>query len=253
MSRKKMAAHLNISVYGVKNFMAKNNLRISKGESRKLASISLSNKTSFTSKEDNFIKENYLILPVKTIAAQLERSGYGIRWRLNKLGLVIPKEIIEQRKQESYYKKGSTPANKGLKQTEYMSAEQIEKTKPTHFKKGHLPHNAIGVKNGDLRIRTNHKDRNGRQYKWIRISLGHWEMLHIYNWEQLNGTKPKGSILRFIDNDSMNCDPANLQLIDMRTNMALNTIHRYPDELKRLIKLNSKLFKITQNARRNQE
>jgi hypothetical protein len=60
------------------------------------------------------------------------------------------------------FKKGHVPVNKGKKQTEFMTREAIERTKNTRFKKGHLPHNSIGVRDGDIRIRHDHKNRGGK-------------------------------------------------------------------------------------------
>ena len=34
-------------------------------------------RTSFTAKEDQFIKDNYLTMPIKTMAKQIGRSGCG--------------------------------------------------------------------------------------------------------------------------------------------------------------------------------
>ena len=116
-------------------------------------------RTNFTISEDKFIKENYLLLPVKTIGKRLGRSACGIKGRLKHYNLIIPIEIIESRKIDSYKKSGCVPLNKGLKQTDYMTAEGIERSKGTRFKKGNVPHNTLGVKNGDIKIRTNHLQR----------------------------------------------------------------------------------------------
>ena len=198
-------------------------------------------RTSFTTAEDNFIKNNYLTIPIKTIAKKIGRSGYGVSYRLKYLNLIIPIEIRKQRKKDSQMKPGHTPFNKGLKQTEFMTPEQIEKTKATRFKKGQLPHNTIGVKNGDVRIRTNYKDLNGKSYKWIRIARGNWVPLHRFIWEGVYGPLSERAVLRFIDGNQMNCSIDNLKLIDRKLNMELNTIHRYPDELKKSMRLLSKL------------
>ncbi len=196
--------------------------------------------TTFTKEEDAFILKNYLKMPVKTIANKLGRSGRGIYGALDRMNLIIPQELADKRKKIGMYRKGSVPANKGKKQTEYMSCEAIEKTKATRFKKGQIPHNSIGINNGDIHIR---KYSKGRNYKWIRIKLGKWMMLHVHNWEQKFGPIPKGYILRFIDNNSMNCNPDNMELITRKEHMGKNTIHRYPTEIKENIRLISKIKK----------
>lgn len=73
-----------------------------------------------------YIKNNYLAIPVKTIARNIGRSCFFVKGRMDKMGLVVPKNIIEKRKRESRFSKGSIPFNKGLKQTEFLTLESIE-------------------------------------------------------------------------------------------------------------------------------
>lgn len=56
-----------------------------------------------------------------------------------KLRLFKSKEFRFQCASKSFFPKGHQPMNKGRKQTEYMSEEQLAKTKATRFKKGHVP------------------------------------------------------------------------------------------------------------------
>lgn len=63
-------------------------------------------KSSFTVKEDEFIKENYLNLPVKTIANMIGRSGCGVIGALKRLNLVIPQSLADERKKAGMYRKG---------------------------------------------------------------------------------------------------------------------------------------------------
>ena len=55
------------------------------------------------------------------------------------LRLFKSKEFKFQCASKSFFPKGHQPMNKGRKQTEYMSEEQLAKTKATRFKKGHVP------------------------------------------------------------------------------------------------------------------
>ncbi|MBS3993146.1 MAG: HNH endonuclease [Bacteroidetes bacterium] len=196
--------------------------------------------TNFTKEEDAFIKENYLKIPVKTMANIIGRSGSGITGALERMNLTIPQQLADERKKMGMFRKGQIPANKGKKQTEYMTAKGIENSKATRFKKGNLPHNSVGISNGDIRIRA---DKRGVKHKYIRVKLGIWVQLQVYNWEQKFGPVPKGYILRFVDNDTMNCAPENLELITRKEHIAKNTIHRYPEELKKTIRLISKINK----------
>lgn len=134
------------------------------------------------------------------------------------------------------FKKGVVPFTKGKKQSEFMSAAAIKRTKGTRFKKGGIPKNTLH--NGAITVR---KHKTGAPWLYIRISKARWQELHRYNWEQVNGKLRRGDVLRFKDGNHMNCAVDNLEKIDRPTNMRLNTIQRYPSELQQIIRLNGKL------------
>lgn len=222
MSRIAMARSLNIGVTPINTFMKKNRLKVNKAQSDQFRISAMTGRTTFSEKEDEFIKENYLSIPVKTIAKRLNRSGCGVSGRLKSLGLVIPKSIIEQRKIESQYKKGRTPENKGKKQSEFMSPEAIEKTKATRFKKGNLPHNT----NYD-----GHERLCKDGYLEVRVSLGVYKLKQRLVWEEVNGAIPESHIITFKDRNPLNCDIDNLEIISRIENMYRNSRHGFPKEI----------------------
>lgn len=180
----------------------------------------------YTSEEESFIKENYLKLPVKQIAFETN-STYGRIMRfLNKNGLEIPKELVQERILNSRKKKGDIPFNKGMKQQEYMSKEAILKTTKTRFKKGNRPHNT--KYDGAIVERA---DSKGRVYKYFRIREGHWVLYHRYIWEQTNGEIPEGYIIVFKDNNTCNTQIDNLEMISLEENMLRNSKLHYPKEV----------------------
>ena len=128
------------------------------------------------------------------------------------------------------YAKGREPENKGKP----MSKELYDKCKPTMFKKGNEPHNTCF--DGYERI-----SRDG--YIEVRIRKGKYVAKHRHLWEQLNGKLPKGYILIFKDRNQQNTSLDNLELISREENMRRNTIHRFPNELKKTIRLINKLKK----------
>lgn len=134
--------------------------------------------------------------------------------------------VIEVGK-NSRFKKGMTPWNKGVK-------GRNNAPEHTLFKKGHVPKNYKPV--GWTRI-----DAEG--YTWMKIKEGRngWAMIHRIAWELENGPLPKGKFLRFIDGNKANWDLSNLMLVDREENMKLNTIHRYPEDVKDAMKALSKL------------
>ena len=104
------------------------------------------------------------------------------------------------------------------------------------FKKGNKPHNTKPI--GTINIRA---DKTGRLYQYIKIKDSHWELLQRQVWTQANGEIPKGTVVNFIDGNFMNCELSNLQLKTRGEMAIMNSIHRYPAEVRDLIKLTNKL------------
>lgn len=227
-SRNKMAEHLNIGVWQINTYMKKKALKVSKKQSQKFRSEALKGRTSFTKVEDQYIKDNYLLLPLRALALKMNRSTTGITKRFKELNLKIPKNIIEQRKKSCRFYKGHIPENKGKKQNEYMSPEAIERSKSTRFKKGHIPYNANLYCIGTI---LSKQDSSGRTYKIIKISKNKWELYHRVLWEKNRGKIPEDCIITFKDNNSENVILENLELISRTENMYRNSAHNYPEEI----------------------
>ena len=111
------------------------------------------------------------------------------------------------------FEKGHVSHNKGLKQTDFMSPEAIERTKATRFQKGQIPHNG-GTPVGEIRLRKPRKNRPGdRPYYWQKVAQPNvWRMRHVVVWEEHNGPVPDGCMITFADGNSLNCDIENLIL-----------------------------------------
>lgn len=201
----------------INKFMRENGLSVPDKVRRKFMSKALSGKTTATPKEDEFIKKNYLTTPVKTIATILGRHGVFVITRLRQLGLVIPPEIIEQRKKDSRIKPGNVPVNKGKR----MTPEIYEKCKATMFKAGRSNHNELY--DGAITLRHSHIHRKEPPYYHIRLSKGNWVGLHTFNWEKKYGKVPSGHCLWFKDGNSLNPDVDNLELITRAENMRRNS------------------------------
>lgn len=191
-------------------------------------------RVNFTEEMDQKIKDNYLDVPMKPLATMIGISYGCLERRLKVLGLVIPKHIREERKKLGQRKKGDVPFNKGRKQSEYMSAENIANTAKTRFKKGNKPHNTA-EKDGTISIRPDNK--SGLEYKYIRTSLGVWDLYHRVVWEKVNGKIQDGYVVAFKDSNTHNCKIENLELITMRENMLRNSLVRFPKEVRKSYKL----------------
>lgn len=194
--------------------------------------------TPFTKQQEQKIKDEFLLKPVKRLADEVG-CNYGrvIRF-LKKNNLEIPKELIQQRKLDSRKKKGDVPFNKGKKQSDYMTEEAINRTKKTRFKNGNQPHNTNPQGNGAIVTR---KDTCGRMYKYIRIKKGVWDFYHRIVWEKVNGKIPDNHLVVFKDNNTDNVSIENLELITMTENMYRNSKHNYPEEIIPSLVLNKQL------------
>lgn len=181
-----------------------------------------------TKDQEDQMKAEYLSKPVKRLADELNISFGRIMRFLKTNGLEIPPEVIEQRKLNSRKKKGDPAFNKGRKQKDYMTAEAIERTKKTRFKKGNIPHNTNKEGNGAI---VSRRDTCGRNYKYIRISKGVWDLYHRILWEQHNGKIPANHVIVFKDGDSENVVLENLELITMIENMYRNAKYKFPQEV----------------------
>ena len=168
------------------------------------------------------IRREYLTKPIKRLAAEIGTSHSTIRRLLRKWNLVIPPEIIEQRKKDSYYHKGHEPANKGKKQTSYMTPEAIARTAKTRFKKGDLPHNTRY--DGHERISID-------GYVEIRVKSSHYRLKHIVEWEKVNGKLPDSHCLLCQDGEKTNTSPDNWKLTSRAENMFRNSKHNFPEEV----------------------
>jgi len=146
---------------------------------------------------------------------------------------------------------GHVPANKGKK----MPPEIYAKCRATMFKKGGWStRNAamykpigtlrIGSKDGYLEQKITDAGRGGQR----------WRAYHRVVWELAHGPIPVGHVVAFKPG-RFSTDPAQitadaLELLTLQQNIARNTIHNYPPELRRLMQLRGTLNRqINQRAR----
>lgn len=219
----------------------------------------MNKKYHFTDEMIEEIKELYPNTLAEDLAKRYKCSVSAIYNQAQKLGLKKTKEFVADtsRKHSSRpdhggrktrFKKGQTPPNKGKKQTEYMSGEAIKRTKATRFKKGNIPHNhkPIGheriTKDGYVEVKV----RDGKKQK-------NFELKHRLVWEQHNGPIPESHNIQFKDGNKLNCKIENLYMISRADQVSTeNSYHRYPNELKKAIRLTNKLNKqINENEQTN--
>lgn len=249
MSSTKIANHIGTSKTFVINFLRRNGIVIPKEMSDQFRTTALRNRTTFSKVESDFILENYLKMPLKAIAIHLNRSSTGIKCRIRQLGLEIPIEIREHRKKENQFKPGHKTFNKGLKHKDYLTKEQIEKTKLSQFKKGQKSHNALPLWTETIRI-----DSKKMQYFYIKVpNRKSMVQKHRWLWEQKHGKIKKGYNVVFKNGNTLDCQIENLECISDEELMSRNSIHNYPEEIKATIKLITKLNKKINHAKNNNQ
>lgn len=190
-------------------------------------------KHSFTPEEDQYIIDHYADVKTELIARHLNLSIGSIYNHAHSLGL---KKSLEFLRSEASgrtnllkagmahrYQKGHIPANKGQK----MSPEVYEKCSKTMFRKGNKPHNT----------RTNGEERITKDgYIEVKIQDGVWKLKHRIIWEANKEPIPEGQNIVFKDRNPLNCEIANLEMISNQELMERNTMHRFPENLKKLIR-----------------
>jgi hypothetical protein len=146
--------------------------------------------------------------------------------------------LAKQAGEKSRFKQGHVPFNKGIKCPNLV----LTNAAATMFKKGNKPSNTREANATSIRT-----DSSGKKYHYSKIADSIWVLTHRLMWEQANGPIPPKHVVRFIDGDTLNLQLTNLECIPMSENANRNTIHRFPDDLKKVIRLKAKLNKHIKN------
>ncbi len=137
------------------------------------------------------------------------------------------------------FTKGLIPWNKGLK-----GLPSTGRMTNTQFKTGNRPENWLPI--GSLRTTP-----DGYQQKKI-TDTGYppvdWKAVHVLIWEEHHGPVPINQCVCFKDGNKSHITLENLELITRAERMRRNTIHRYPEELKSVIRAVSKLKRTIREA-----
>lgn len=194
----------------------------------------------YSAEEDQFLIDSLNKRTWIECAAILKRHKSSVYGRVARLKLKHSPEFLAEhfrQKQTAAFRSnsfqpGHKPWNKGTKGL----IASTPAMKNTQFKAGHEPANT--KYDGFISVRLD--KRSGKRYKWIRTSKNKWELYHRYMYRKHIGPIQKGMNVSFKDGDSLNCNPSNLVLISKRQNMDNNTIHRFPMEVKQLIRTQAK-------------
>lgn len=201
----------------------------------------------YTAKEYDTVRRLYANNSSAEIAEIIGRSVSSVYNMARKLGVKKSKEWIAERARirsldpnhggrMHQFRRGQPPHNKGLKQSEFMSPQAIERSRTTRFKKGNQPHNTRPV--GALRL-----DSDG--YTLVKTAEpSTWELKHRIVWREHHGDIPEGHNIQFKDGNRQNFCIENLYIISRTDQMANeNNINRYPKEVTTAIRAVAKLEK----------
>lgn len=196
--------------------------------------------------QDKILEILYPYIPAKALSEYLGLTISQVYNRTYTLGIkkdpkvkkAMNRALMLNAGKHTRFKKGIKPWNKDKKCPNLLLTNAVK----TMFKPGRKPHNTR--EDNAMSIR---KDSGGRFYYYSKIKDGLWVLSHRLVWEQANGPIPAKHIVRFIDGNTMNLDLNNLECIPMSENANRNTIHRFPDDLKKVIRLKAKLNKQIKN------
>ncbi len=192
---------------------------------------------TWTSEEDAALRARY---PNETAAALAREFCVGLHVlyaRANRLGIGKSSEFFASaasgrldgvRGADCRFAPGNVPWTKGQK--------GIHMGPLSEFKPGMRPANYMEV--GSTKMHMG--------YEWVKIADGgwpaSWRPKHHVIWEQHTGAAPPPShMLSFKDRNRTNFDLSNLELISRVDWMARHTIHKLPQELADLIRLQAVL------------
>ena len=214
----------------------------------------IKNRQVWTSAEEAYLREHYANGSTPVIAEHLKRTLQKVYGKARKLGLKKTAEYVKDPKNRCQlfkghvlgvawqFKKGSVPANKGLRRPGYAPGRMAE----TQFKKG--ARSGYAAKNwvpvGSIRI-----DPEG--YRRIKVreavagkeptgygNSGVWPMYNRWLWEKHKGPIPPKHHVIFKDGKREHCVIENLELLPMADNARRNRMWgRLPQELAEVIQL----------------
>lgn len=142
----------------------------------------------------------------------------------------------------SRFQKGIVPHNKGVRRPGWspgrMAETQFKKGRPASEARNYLPIGSLRICADGYLVRKVTDDQSiAPARRWIGV--------HRLVWESANGPIPHGHVVVFrpgratTDESKITLDA--LEIVTRGELMKRNTIHRYPPELKQVIKLNARV------------
>lgn len=197
----------------------------------------------WTRKELRVLRKRYSHCPTREIAAALGRTDRAVYMRAGEMGLRKTAAYLASASSGRLtafsgagaafrFKLGQKPWNAGLK-----GWDSGGRSHATRFKPGHRPQTWVPV--GTERVTAD--GILERKVADTGRKAQDWKPVHVLKWERHRGIVPRGRIVIFRDRNRRNFRLSNLACVTRAQLMEHNTIHRYPRELKAIMKLAGRL------------
>lgn len=171
-----------------------------------------------TKEQDKFIHENYKGLYSKQLTDFVNKE-FGTNFTVKQIKAYKARNKLSSGIKTTF-KKGQVPFNKGMKQSDYMSAEAIERTKNTRFQKGQDPINWQPM--GYERItRDGYTEVKVRDEKEVH-STKNFELKHRVLWKKHHGEIPESHIVIFKNGNPQDVRLENLMMVHRGIGAQLN-------------------------------
>lgn len=180
----------------------------------------------WTTQDEATLAALYQTMSVGQLAAHMNRTRASIKGRISKLGLKKPAGFGNTGR----FLPGHKSWNKGMKGLDTGGSAG-------RFKPGHLGGRAAELKQP---IGAESYSKDGylqRKVSNDSVFYKRWKFVHIIVWEQAHGPVPQGDVIAFINGDKADLRIDNLECISRREIMRRNTVHNYPDELRKVMRL----------------
>ncbi|MGH1450251.1 MAG: HNH endonuclease signature motif containing protein [Pseudomonadaceae bacterium] len=192
--------------------------------------------------EQMILSQRYQHIPAKAIALVLGRPIEQVYQMAHRLGLAKSDEFFAgelsgrlngTQGRNTQFVKGQKPWNHGMK-----GFQAGGRARETQFKKGNKPHTWLPI--GSERINDGYLQRKMTDTGYTPRD---WVEVHRLLWIEHHGEIPAGHVIAFKDalpkHENITID--RLECISRAELASRNTIHRYPPEVKQVIRLQRKL------------
>lgn len=175
-----------------------------------------STRDAWTDDEVAVVRDHFPFIPTEVVAAELGRSASAVSQVARKLSLRKDPEYLvtagriqkgERRGTATEFKKGTTPANKGVKRGRGWAPGRMGQTQFKPRQKSWL-----WKPIGSTRI------VDGYEYTKVNdvpnvVHTVNWKATHLLRWEAVHGPVPAGHALKCLDGNRLNADPANWECV----------------------------------------